>query len=86
MRTGLMGVCLPRLPPRCAGREQEWGAGQTCYFARWGSSHIFCDLITVYSCVCCCLVVCYLPCARLSNGAHLYTSLGVRVGRKGEAG
>ena len=22
----LIGVCLPRLPPRCAGRAQEWGA------------------------------------------------------------
>ena len=22
----LIGVCLPRLPPHCAGRAQEWGA------------------------------------------------------------
>jgi len=57
----LIGVCLPRLPPRCAGRAQEWGGVQTCSFALWGPSllAVMCSLFTL-ACAVVCLFVFFL--------------------------
>jgi len=67
----LIGVCLPRLQPRCAGRAHEWGGVQTCFFALWGPSLTCCDVFAVYSCLCCRLSVCFLSCASPAYGGRL---------------
>ena len=59
----LIGVCLPRVPPRCAGRAQEWGGVQTCFFALWGPSLTCCHVFAVYSCLCYRLSVGFLSCS-----------------------
>jgi len=59
----MSGVRLPRLPPHCTGRVEEWGGVQTCFFALWRPSLTFCDVFAVYSCLHCRLSVCSLLCA-----------------------
>jgi len=93
----LIGVCLPRLPPRCAGRAQEWGGVQTCSFALWGPILTCCDVFAVYSCLCCRLSVCFLSCASPPYGGRLVyffrcptgaggARRGGRDGREGQGG
>jgi len=93
----LIGVCLPRLRPRCARRAQEWGGVQTCFFALWGPSLTCCDVFAVYSFLCCRLSVCFLSCASPAYGGRLVyfcrfpnwaggARRGGRDGREGQGG
>ena len=81
----LIGVCPPRLPPRCVGRAQEWGGVQTCFFSLWGPSLTWGDVFAVYSCVCCRLFVFFLALFLLTV-VVVNTSSGARLGWEGQGG
>ena len=66
----LIGVCLPRLPLRCAGRAQEWGGVQTCFFSLWGPSLTWGDVFAVFSYLCCRLSVWFLSYASSTDGGR----------------
>jgi len=92
-----IGVCLPRLPPGCAVRAQEWEDVRTSFFALWEPILTCRDAFAVYSCLCCRLPVCFHSCASPAYGVRLVyffrcpsragrARRGGRDGREGQGG